>query len=36
MLLGRLGVAIGRVLLGKEGNTYSVPELQHVAWTFEQ
>lgn len=36
LLLGRLGVAIGRVLLGKEGNTYSVPELQHVAWTFEQ
>ena len=36
LLLGRLGVAIGRVLLAKEGKEYSVPELQHVAWAFEQ
>ena len=35
-MLGLLGVAIGRVLLAKEGKEYSVPELQHVAWAFEQ
>ena len=36
LLLGRLGVAIGRVLLAKEGKEYSKLELQHVAWAFEQ
>ena len=36
MLLGRLGIAIGRVLLGKEGKTYSYSELEDVACVFEQ
>ena len=36
MLLGRLGVTLGRVLLGKEGHTYEETEIEHVAWTFEQ
>ena len=36
LLLGRLGVAIGRVLRGKESKSYSESELQHVAWAFEQ
>ena len=35
LLLGRVSVAIGRVLLGKEGKTCSEQELGHVAWTFE-
>ena len=36
MFLGRLGIAIGRVLLGKEGKTFSISELEDVASAFEQ
>ena len=31
MLLGRLGVTLGRVLLGKEGHKHEEIEIEHVA-----
>ncbi len=34
--LGRLGIAVGRALLGKEGLEFTTPDLEDTAWNFEQ